>query len=84
MHLIAFITEGAQFSKTIDHIAVVCEPPHIAPARGPQLWEDCGDAQMDDGVHIEPDSGLTAQLAVMNRCGMTLRPVHAARHKSLP
>lgn len=26
----------------------------IAPARRPPLWEDCGDAQIDHGVHIEP------------------------------
>lgn len=26
----------------------------ISPARGPPLWDD-GDAQMDDGVQIEPD-----------------------------
>jgi hypothetical protein len=40
------------------------EPPHIAPARGPPLWDDCGDAQMDDGAQIEPaDWDLAAQPA---------------------
>jgi hypothetical protein len=38
MHLIAFITEGTQISKFLNHIGVACEPP----ARGPPLWEDCG------------------------------------------
>ena len=38
------------------------EPPHIAAARGPPLWEDC-DAQMGEGVEIEPDWDLAAQPA---------------------
>jgi hypothetical protein len=38
------------------------EPAHISPARGPPLWDDC-DAQMDEGVHIEPDWDLAAQPA---------------------
>ena len=63
MRLIAFITEGTQIRKILDHIGVESEPPHIAPARGPPLWEDCGDAQMDEGVHIEPDWYLAAQPA---------------------
>ena len=28
------------------------EPPHIAPARGPPLWEDC-DAQVGEGAALE-------------------------------
>jgi hypothetical protein len=51
--LIAFITEGAQSRKIPDHIGVNSEPPHIDPARGPPLWDDCSDAQMDDGAQIE-------------------------------
>jgi len=35
MRLIAFMTEGTQIRKILDRIGVVCEPPHIAPARGP-------------------------------------------------
>jgi hypothetical protein len=63
MRLIAFITEGTQIRKILDHIGVDSEPPHIAPARGPPLWEDCSDAQTDEGVHIEPDWDLAAQPA---------------------
>lgn len=55
MRLIAFITEGTQIRRILDHIGVDSEPPHISPARGPPLWDDCGDAQMGDGAHIEPD-----------------------------
>jgi hypothetical protein len=53
MRLIAFITDGAQIRKILEHIGVESEPPRIAPARGPPLWEDC-DAQMGEGVEIEP------------------------------
>ena len=62
MRLIAFITEGVQIRKILDHIGVDSEPPHISPARGPPLWDDC-DAQTDEGVHIEPDWDLAAQPA---------------------
>jgi hypothetical protein len=37
MRLIAFITEGAQIRKILDHIGVDSEPPRIAPARGPPI-----------------------------------------------
>jgi hypothetical protein len=37
MRLIAFITEGMQIKKILDHIGVDSEPPHISPARGPPL-----------------------------------------------
>jgi hypothetical protein len=45
----------------LDHIGVESEPPYIAPARGPPLWEECGDAQMGDGVQIEPNWDMQAQ-----------------------
>ena len=63
MRLIAFITKGTQISKILDHIGVDSEPPRISPARGPPLWDDCNDAQTDEGVHIEPDWDLAAQAA---------------------
>jgi hypothetical protein len=64
MRLIAFITEGTQIRRILDHIGVDSEPPHISPARGPPLWDDCSDAQMDDGAQIEPaDWDLAAQPA---------------------
>ena len=60
MRLIAFITEGAQIRRILQHIGVASEPPHICPARGPPLWDDC-DAQMDEVVEDEPDWDLAAQ-----------------------
>ena len=62
MRLIAFITEGTQIRKILDHIGVDSEPPHISPARGPPLWDDC-DAQVDDGVQSDPDWDLAEQPA---------------------
>ena len=60
MLLIAFITEGTQIQNIIDHIGLDSEPPHISPARGPQLREDC-DAQVDDRVQSDPRWDLAAQ-----------------------
>jgi Putative transposase len=62
MRLIAFIIEGTQIRKILDHIGVDSQPPHISPARGPPLWDDC-DAQMGEGVEVEPDWDLAAQAA---------------------
>ena len=62
VRLIAFIAEGMQIRKIVDHIGVDSEPQHIAPARGPPLWDDC-DAQTDDGVQFEPDWDLAAHPA---------------------
>ncbi len=59
MRLIAFITEGVQIRKILDHIGVDSQPPQISPARGPPLWDDCSDAQMDDGAQIEPADWAT-------------------------
>lgn len=62
MRIIAFITEGAQIRRILDHIGVDSEPPQISPARGPPLWDD-SDAQMDEGVEGEPNWDLSAQPA---------------------
>ena len=62
MRLIAFITHSADIRQILNHIGVESDPPHISPARGPLLWEDC-DAQVDDGVPSEPDWDLAVQPA---------------------
>ena len=62
MRLIAFITDGMQIRQILDYIGMDSEPPHISPARGPPLWDDC-DAQMGEGVEVEPDWDLAAQPA---------------------
>jgi len=63
MCLIAFITHSVDIRQILDHIGVESEPPHISPARGPPLWDECGDAQMGDEMPIEPDWDLVAQPA---------------------
>lgn len=45
-----------------DHIGVQAEPPNIAPARGPPLWEDC-DAPVGEGIESVPDWDLAGQPA---------------------
>ncbi len=62
MRLITFITNGAEVRKILEHIGVDCEPPHITPARGPLLWQDC-DAQTGEGAQIDPDWDLATQPA---------------------
>ena len=62
MRRIAFIAEGAQIKKILDPIGVDSQAPGISPARGPPLWDAC-DAQMGEGVEVEPDWDLAAQPA---------------------
>jgi hypothetical protein len=62
MRIIAFITDGAEVRKILNHIGAESEPPRITPARGPPLWEDC-DALLADGVQVEPNWDESAQVA---------------------
>ena len=62
MRLIAFITEGAQIREDSGAHRCRLRAPAHSPARGPPLWQDC-DAQMGEGVQIEPHSDLAAQPA---------------------
>ena len=62
MRLIAFITHSADIGHILDHIGAGSEPPRIAPARGPPLWDDCGDPT-GEGMQIGPDRDWVAQPA---------------------
>jgi hypothetical protein len=62
MRIIAFITHSADIHRILVSLGVESEPPPIAPARGPPLWEDC-DAHSGEGTQIEPDWDLAAQPA---------------------
>jgi hypothetical protein len=42
MRIIAFINEAATVKKILEHIGESTQPPRIAPARGPPLWEAAG------------------------------------------
>ena len=61
MRILAFVTEGVQIRRILEHIGVDAQAPPIAPARGPPLWDEC-DAQGADGAGqgapIDPDWGL--------------------------
>ena len=54
MRLIAFISEGTQIRRILDHIDVDSQPVHISLACGPPLWDDC-DAYAGEGVVVQPD-----------------------------
>ncbi|MBC7610110.1 MAG: hypothetical protein H7228_11155 [Polaromonas sp.] len=78
MRLLAFITVGTQTEKILNHIGVDSEPPHIAPARGPPLWVDGGDAQMDEGgAHLAglgPGRATGPRLCCQSAHQLLIRP----------
>lgn len=39
MRIIAFITEGNSVREILEYLGESTQPPNIAPARGPPLWE---------------------------------------------
>ena len=59
MRIIAFIARSADIRQILERVGVDMQPPQIAPACGPPLWEDC-DAQVDEGSQIEPDWDMAA------------------------
>ena len=63
MRIIAFIIEGEEVRKILEHIGLDAQAPRITPARGPPLWDDC-DAQAGEGVDVEPDWDTSAQIAL--------------------
>jgi hypothetical protein len=58
MRIIAFINEAATVKKILDHIGESTQPPRIAPARGPPLWEAAAEA---DAAGNEPQWDMSAQ-----------------------
>ena len=85
MRLIAFITDGAEVRKVLEHIEVDCLAPRITPARGPPLWDDCdapvghdADAvpEWDLGVRAAPDYDIdqrTSHKLVNSKAAMKTR-----------
>jgi len=67
MRIIAFINEGATVKKILEHIGEATQPPRIAPARGPPLWEAAEragnvpqwDASAQPAPEIEFDQRIT-------------------------
>ena len=61
MRIIAFITEAGTVRKILDHLGESAQPPRIAPARDPPLWEAAmaserasNDSQWDSAEQPEP------------------------------
>ena len=61
MRIIAFITEAGTVRKILEHLGESAQPPRIAPARGPPLWEAAmaseragNDSQWDSAAQPEP------------------------------
>jgi hypothetical protein len=59
MRIIAFITEASTVRKILDHLGESTQPPRIAPARGPPLWE----AAMASEYVKDPEWDVSAQPA---------------------
>ena len=53
--LIAFVNDGAEIRKILDHIGVESSPPKISKARGPPLWDACDEAEPKDYFDTGPD-----------------------------
>jgi hypothetical protein len=61
MRIIAFITDAGTVRKILDHLGESSQPPRIAAARGPPLWEAAmasdragNDSQWDSAAQPEP------------------------------
>ena len=52
MKIIAFIDEGDAIKEILSHLGEPADPPRIAPAHGPPLWEAAG--RGGDGLLIQP------------------------------
>ena len=52
MKIIAFIDEGDAIRKILTHLGEPIDPPRIAPAHGPPLWEAVGSG--GDDLLIQP------------------------------
>ena len=48
MRIIAFINDAGTVTKILDHIGESTQPPRIAPARGPPLWEAAAEQADND------------------------------------
>ena len=48
MRIIAFMNEATTVKKILEHIGESSQPPRIAPARGPPLWEAAAGVQAEN------------------------------------
>lgn len=58
MRIIAFVTDASTVRKILDHLGESTQPPCIAPARGPPLWEGATDSERTGN---DPEWDMSAQ-----------------------
>jgi hypothetical protein len=70
MRIIAFINDAGAVGKILNHIGESTQPPRIAPARGPPLWEAAAaaeqaenDPQWDSSAHPAPEIDFDQRIA---------------------
>lgn len=70
MRIIAFIDDASAVQKILDHIGESAQPPRIAPAREPPLWEAaraseqaCNDPQWDMAAQPTPEFEFDQRIA---------------------
>ena len=68
MRIIAFINDASTVTKILDHIGESTQPPRIAPARGPPLWEAAAEQagnypQWDLSAHPAPEIEFDQRIA---------------------
>ena len=67
MRIIAFVNDPADVGKILDHIGESTQPPRIAPARGPLLWEAMeqagNDPQWDSSAQPAPETKFDQRIA---------------------
>ena len=66
----AFINDADTVGKILNHIGESTQPPRIAPARGPPLWEAVAaaeqaenDPQWDSSAHPAPEIEFDQRIA---------------------
>ncbi|HQY71878.1 MAG TPA: transposase [Pseudomonadales bacterium] len=63
MRIIAFIDEGEAIRKILQHLGEPIEPPKLAPARGPPLWEAAGQGHADPLAQSIPEFEFDQRIA---------------------
>ena len=79
MRIIAFINDAGSVKKILDQIGESTQPPRIAPARGPPLWEAAAaaearnDPQWDSSAQSAPGIEFDQRIAWQVRAGAKTR-----------
>ena len=61
MRIIAFIVDAGTVRKILDHLGETAQPPRIAPARGPPLWEAVTASEPSELAGNIPEWDILAQ-----------------------